>query len=222
MFSAAQIQQALSQLALEKKVFLSGNLAADAAWWEGLARKASAAIAAEHRAHPERPGLPLNELRSHLEKDLRLPDVFEVLITHLLQRGYVRTGPSLRQATHRPMLPPPLQAIGDKLRATLAAKPLEPPSRKELAPDNLSKQALRFLVENGEAVELGDEVVLLAESYQSAVAAIQKHLREKGAATVSDLRQVLGSSRRIVVPLLERLDRDGVTLRQGDQRILKK
>jgi hypothetical protein len=36
------------------------------------------------------------------------------------------------------------------------------------------------------------------------------------------LRQVLGSSRRVVVPLLERLDLDGVTTRAGDKRMLRR
>jgi hypothetical protein len=38
---------------------------------------------------------------------------------------------------------------------------------------------------------------------------------------VSELRQVLGSSRRVVVPLLEYLDRTFVTIRRGDKRILR-
>jgi hypothetical protein len=32
---------------------------------------------------------------------------------------------------------------------------------------------------------------------------------------------MLGNSRRVAIPLLERLDRDGVTLRQGDKRSLR-
>jgi selenocysteine-specific elongation factor len=46
-------------------------------------------------------------------------------------------------------------------------------------------------------------------------------IREKGTASVSELRQALGSSRRIVVPLLERFDREGVTRRLGDKRTLR-
>jgi hypothetical protein len=38
---------------------------------------------------------------------------------------------------------------------------------------------------------------------------------------VSQLRQSLGSSRRIMVPLVERLDRDGVTRRVGDKRSVR-
>ena len=55
-------------------------------------------------------------------------------------------------------------AAAAKLRTTLAAKPFDPPSRKQLAPDSVSQQALRFLIETGEAVEINAEVVLAAES----------------------------------------------------------
>jgi hypothetical protein len=37
---------------------------------------------------------------------------------------------------------------------------------------------------------------------------------------VSELRKALESSRRIMVPFLEKLDRDGVTRRMGDKRWL--
>jgi len=221
-FSAREIEQALSQLASAHKIFLSSTLAADAAWWKALQQQALSAIAAEHRNHPERPGLSLNSLRSMLKKQLPAPEVFDVLIAELCKTGCVQAGVTIRQAPHRPALPPQLQGAGGKLRSVLAAKPLEPPSRKELAPDAVAQQALRFLLETGEAVEVGEEVVLLAENFNQAVAMVKKFLNEKGSATVSDLRQALGTSRRIMVPLLERLDREGLTQRQGDRRVLYK
>ncbi len=101
------------------------------------------------------------------------------------------------------------------------AKPLDPPSRKELAPDPVAQQALRFLLESGEAVDINAEIVLAADAMRQAIGLVREFLNAKGPATVSELRQALGSSRRIVVPLLERLDRDGVTLRQGDKRSLR-
>ena len=221
-FSALEIQQALAELTAAGKVFLNGDLAADKPWWEKLRQQAAAEIAAEHRAHPERAGLSLNQLRSVLEKQLPLPEAFEAIVAELCQSGFVQTGAAIREASHRPALPEQLRVPGAKVRAALAARPLEPPSRKELAADPLSQQVLRFLLQTGEAVELGEEVVLLTENFNGAVSAIKKFLREHGAATVSDLRQALGTSRRIMVPLLERLDREGITVRQGDKRILKK
>jgi selenocysteine-specific elongation factor len=49
---------------------------------------------------------------------------------------------------------------------------------------------------------------------------VAEFISKHGPATVSELRQALGSSRRVMVPLLERLDRDGVTRRVGDKRML--
>ncbi len=90
-----------------------------------------------------------------------------------------------------------------------------------LAPDSLSQQALRFLFDAGEAIALGEDVVLSGHCFARASEVIAKYIADHGPATVSDLRQALGTSRRIMVPLLERLDRDGLTLRQGDKRALK-
>jgi selenocysteine-specific elongation factor len=52
--------------------------------------------------------------------------------------------------------------------------------------------------------------------------AIVDLLTQRGAATASELRQALGTTRRILIPLLERLDREGVTRREGDRRVLRR
>jgi selenocysteine-specific elongation factor len=115
-----------------------------------------------------------------------------------------------------------LQAAGAKLVQALAVKPFDPPSRKELTPDALAQRALRFLIETGEVVEINAELVMAAQGVTRATEVVQKFIRDHGPATVSDLRQALGSSRRVVVPLLEYLDRTFVTLRQGDKRALRR
>jgi selenocysteine-specific elongation factor len=105
---------------------------------------------------------------------------------------------------------------------TLSGKALDPPSRKELTPDAVSQRALRFLIESGQVVEISGELVVSAAALAGATQVVERFIREHGPATVSDLRQALGSSRRIVVPLLEHLDRKFVTLRQGDKRALRR
>jgi selenocysteine-specific elongation factor len=49
---------------------------------------------------------------------------------------------------------------------------------------------------------------------------IVKYLKEHGEATASDLKGVLGTTRKFAVPLLEHLDRAGVTRRSGSMRTL--
>jgi len=220
-FGAAEITDAVHRAVAEKHALMVGEWLVDAAWWQALQQRAGSLIEAAHKAHPDRPGLPLGELRTGMLKSLPAPELFDPLVAALCAGGFAQSGTSIRRGSHKLALPPQLRSAGAKVRGALAAKPLEPPSRKELAPDALTQQALRYLLNTGEAVELGDDVVLLAESFHRATEAVKAHLRAKGPATASDIRQSLGTSRRILIPLLERLDRDGVTRRDGDKRMLK-
>ena len=191
-------------------------------WWNDVLRRAEELIDLEHTAHPNRAGLGLSQFRQVLEHDLPLPEIFDLLVSELCSNGFVRTRETIARATHRPTLPPQLQAAAAKMRATLAAKKFDPPSRAELAPDATSQQALRFLRDSSEVVELNDEIVLAIEHFAKMRDAIVTFLRKNNSAGASELRQLLGSSRRVIIPFLERLDRDGVTRRVGDERVLSK
>ena len=81
--------------------------------------------------------------------------------------------------------------------------------------------AMASLIDTGEVVAINAEVVLASDSSKHMINLISQYIRNNGAATVSQLRQELGCSRRVIVPLLEQLDHDGVTLRNGDTRTLR-
>jgi selenocysteine-specific elongation factor len=219
-FSADAISGAVTRAAAEGKIMIRGVYVFDAAKWQVWRGHAVYAIDKHHRAHPEQMGMSLMDLRRILKAELPEEGLFDAFAEDLCGGDFVRVGTAIRRATHRPALPAQLQAAGAKLRTTLAAKPFDPPSRKELAPDPVSQQALRFLIATGEAVEINVEVLMTTESVKRATELILQYLREHGPATVSELRQTLGSSRRVIVPLLERLDRDGVTVRRDDKRAL--
>ena len=200
----------------------AGEFVADTAWWKALGERAAELIDAHHGEHPEQTGLPIGQLRAAVARRLPAAALFDALLAALTARGeFVKAGAAIRRAAHRPTLPAELRAAGERLRAALAAKPFEPPSRKELAPDAVSRQALRFLCDTGEAVEFGEDVVLLEESYRRMKTIIARTIRAAGPATTSELRQVLGTTRRVIIPVLEALDREGITRREGDRRALR-
>ncbi len=219
-FSADEIEAALRRLEARAAVVFVGELAADPAWWRAVVSQAGEAIDRVHQRHPEYPGLPLAELRGQLEPWLPTERAFEALVASLCERDFVRSGSAIRRRSHQPQLPPRLMAAGTWLRQALAEKPFEPPSRKDLTREPAASQALRFLIETGQAVELGPDQVMLAETYLEAVGRVRAFLTERGGATVSELRQLLGCTRRIMVPLCEKLDREGITRREGDLRRL--
>jgi selenocysteine-specific elongation factor len=249
-FSRQDIDVAIEQLTRQGTVVVFGDLLIDAAAWKAALARAAQLVDDLHREHPERQGLSLTDLRNTItnefpvdpstraarsgsprassrgdsRRSLRaspVDQVFDPLIAALCEQGFVRSGSSIQRLSHRAQLPDPLRAAGETLRRTLAAQPLEPPSRKELAPDAASQRALKFLIESGEVVEISSELVLSAAAVTQATAQVKAFVSQHGPATVSDLRQALGSSRRIVVPLLEYFDRTFVTVRRGDKRALR-
>jgi selenocysteine-specific elongation factor len=103
----------------------------------------------------------------------------------------------------------------ERLVAALTAAPFAPPSPADLgAPVALT----RSLVREGVLVDL-DGVVFAAEALTRARDRVIAALRDRGHLTVAEVRDLLGSTRKYVVPIVGWLDRTGVTRRRGDDRV---
>ena len=218
-FSEDEVAAALKELDASGRIFLNEKIAVDATWWTSFRQSAARLVDAEHDAHPERQGLEISRLREVLH--VTSPDLFAALVHALAQDGYRQEGAALRHASFQPSLPPNLHAAGERIRTALRARPLDPPARRELASDAAATQALRFLCQTGELVALNGDLVLSAEGITKLRVAIEQQLRGGKSATVSELRQATGTTRRVIVPLLEYFDRIGLTRRSGDRRTLR-
>jgi selenocysteine-specific elongation factor len=217
-FSAAEISAALINLKQNCAIIVCQHIAADGEFWRKLYVQAIGLIDAAHKKKPERTGIDLGELSSALR--IQEPQLLESLVTDLCRGDFVRQGSLIARISHRPTLPVHVHQVEKQIRETLTGQPFDPPSRKAIESDPHARQVVHFLVENGDLTELGLDVVLLRESFERMRSQVAEFISKNGPATVSQLRQALGSSRRIMVPLLERLDRDGVTRRVGDKRML--
>ena len=218
-FSADEISEVLTNLEQSGEIVLSQHIAAHCEFWRKLGAQAIGLIDAAHKQTPERAGIDLSELRSALR--IQDAEVLESLVADLCKGDFVRKGSVVAWTSHRPTLPAHLQPVEKRIRETLTGQPFDPPSRKAIESDPRARQVVRFLIENGDVTELALDVVLLRESFERMKSQVAEFISKNGPATVSELRQALGSSRRIMVPLLERLDRDGVTRRVGDKRSLR-
>jgi selenocysteine-specific elongation factor len=220
-FPANEIDRALDRAIHDGVATSRGTMVYHAEAWAELCTAATNAIVAYHRSHPERAGLPLTDLHRNLEKPGWPAASADAVIEFLCQDGYVRRGPAIARIDHHPSLPPRLSAAGQKIRTALREHPFDPPSRNQLIRDDASAQALKVLIAAGEAVEIGPDAVLSADAYSRAMEIVKTHIREHGPATVSQLKTLLSSSRRVMVPLAEKLDLDGITRREGDLRVLR-
>lgn len=215
-FSKANIDEALEQT----DSINSGSWIFEKKWWLNLIEVATKRIDTIHNKHPELPGIDINMLRSFMKKHLPDPKLFEILVETLENGKYIRSGTIIRRKDHSPRLPDKLQLAGNQIRDALNLNPLEPPNPKELVQNEDDSSALKFLLETGEAIQLDDKAILLSSHFEDSVEKVKRFITSNGPSTAADIRKILGTTRRIVIPFLEQLDKEGITRREGDLRSL--
>ncbi len=161
------------------------------------------------REHPLEAGPPVDVVRRALELPER--SLVHALVVAPLA---VRDG-RVVHADQPAALPPPVVAAVATVRADLAARPFAAPDADRLAELGLGPRELAAAVRAGVLVRIADGVVLLPGSVQDAATALGALAQPF---TVSQARQALGTTRRVALPLLDLLDRQGRTRRLPDDR----
>jgi len=220
-FSRDEIREKTAQLIGEGFLVRHGDWIFEAAWWRKVSRVAAEKIDQSHREHPDQLGLPLRDLRAMMAPELPSPKFFDLMLSGLLAANYTKSGANIRRVDHIPRLPPELIQAGERVRKKLRFDLINPPNKGEAAATPEEEKALRFLTLIGEVVDLDPKTVIARDGYELIKNQITGYLKQHGKATASELRQHTNTVRRILMPLLEMLDAEKVTRRDGDNRFLK-
>jgi len=185
--------------------------------WAVLDRRVRALLDRYHTAEPLGAGLPRRTLVGQLGID---PADAAAVLERLVAAGAlelsdgvaVRPGWSAGSAES-----PAVRAV----RQLLAAAGPHAPGAPELAAAGATPAVLAYLERRGDAVRLAPAVYLDAAGLAQAEATVRAALAaQREGLTASQLRERLGTSRRVIIPLLERLGRRGVTVRDGERHRL--
>jgi selenocysteine-specific elongation factor len=186
--------------------------------WGAIAERAVGEVAAYHAAHPLRPGIAREELRSRLRLS---PSSFPSVLASLIGEGKLHEmHGAIAMPTHRVVIESS-DGPAARLLEVLGADQFAPPS----LPDAMQRtgagpEVVRALVQRGDLVRLSADIAFTREAYSRAVAMVKDLIATDGSVTVAQLRDRMGASRRPVLALLEHLDAEKVTRRVGDQRVL--
>ena len=167
-----------------------------------------AAVDAHDTTDPLDPGLPTEAARRAAD----LPDarLIDALLRAADAPGLVhRDGRVSRSVAAG--LPAAVRDGLDALRADLEVDPFAAPGADRLAELGLGPREIASLVRAGELLRLADGVVLLAGADDRAVDLLTGLGADE--LTLSEVRQALGTTRRVAVPLMEHLGRTGRTVR---------
>jgi selenocysteine-specific elongation factor len=196
-----------------------GDWLYDTGAWRSITERAVRELEAYHAAHPLRPGMAREELRSRLAVP---PASFPSVIQGLLRDGLVvESDSSIAVPGHRVEV-----HAGDGAAAALVQllgkQPFSPPSLSQAVQQTgATSEVIRALAQRGEIVRLSDDIAFTKDAFEAAVAMVREIISSTGSITVAQLRDRMGASRRPVLALLEHLDAQHVTRRVGDARVLR-
>jgi selenocysteine-specific elongation factor len=194
--------------------------------WRRLKEAFLALLKEFHRTHPLLPGMDMEEVRGKLPY-LLSPKIFRAVVDALLlDKIIAKEENRLRTTEHRIQLGSQEKSLMDKIKQILAGQPMSPPDLKEVEKQlgvnhNKLTEVIRLLERDGSVTRVTADLYYLSGTVDQVRAVLKKYLADKGEISAASFRDLIGSSRKYTIPLLEYFDREGVTLRIGDVRRLK-
>lgn len=173
-----------------------------------LRAKLAELVAAHLEEHPLDPGIPVPAAAGALA--LPSSELVPALIAAPLRLANGKVLPATD-----PSLPADLLDAVERLTKALHDEPYAAPAADHLRALGLDGKALAAAERAGLIIRIADGIVLLPGA-DARAAELLSQLPQPF--TTSEARRHLGSTRRVVIPLLERLDRLGLTQRLPDDR----
>ncbi len=195
--------------------------------WHSLQERVLATLHEFHAGHPLAAGHDLEELHARIAPTMTAK-LFRAFIERLEHDKIVtRDGSQLRTPGHTVILDSGRQSIAVQIKSLIAAAPLAPPDMKQIE-DAIGvdraklTEVLHVLEREQSIVRIGDGLYFLKETLDEVKRAVVELLIDRREVTPATFRDRFGTSRKYTIPLLEYLDRAGVTIRVGDVRRLRK
>lgn len=214
----AEVQRALDAM--------DAVVAGDAAFPADAARQVEASlvetVTAYHEQNPLRHGMDPQAVRRAAPADTA-----EALTSHALEGLLARGTLAMREgrvalASFAPSLTTAQQALKDRLLHILDAAGCAPPRLDELrhaasAGDDLLA-LLGILEADGRIVRLDQDLFIHNEHIQRVIDGVRARYAGRTDLGPAEFRDVIPASRKHLIPILEHLDRLGVTARAGEGR----
>jgi selenocysteine-specific elongation factor len=191
----------------------------DRAWFEAARQHLAQTVGEFHRANPLAPGIGKEDLRAR-----ELPGAPAFLLDELLARGGpILEGSLVRVPGHHVALKDDEEQARAAIERAFEQGGLATPALAGVLAQSgveaaRARSLLALLLREKKLVRIGEDLVF----HQAAIQTLRAMLaaRKPARFTVGDFKTWTGVSRKYAIPLLEYLDRERITRRDGDARVI--
>lgn len=220
-----QFTQQIQKLIKDKSAFSVGeNIVIHNDYINQLKDTAISMLNKYHKENPLRAGMKREEFRSKLLQHEDI-SVIDKITDALVNRKFLKIDNNcVAVADFTVQANSSQQELMDKLEKIFKDSGIEVPSTDQLATDFAKeknfKQVLEALINMGKLVRVDDKICIHIEHYTRAYEKACEAIRNNGQITLAEFRDILGTSRKYAMAILEYFDRKGLTKKVGDARVL--
>jgi selenocysteine-specific elongation factor len=228
--SNASMPEVKAVLDKSKAVLIEDTVVVDSQAFEGLCEAAISALEKFHQQNPSDPGQNLDLFRASCVKSCSAT-IVEYLIKYLGDtEKLVVTGKTIRlfKFDQNDNISSSDRELIDSIEQVYRENGATTPSLDEVTgQDPDKKRAYQYLKESGKLIPLKDQsgkklLVFHLDTFEGIKRQLSETYPPPSRFTVSDFRVLTDSSRKYVIPILEYFDRNRITIRDGDFRVLTK
>ncbi len=181
---------------------------------ESMLKSSLEALKEYHQRYPLRRGMPREELRNRLTL---AGSSFDAVAACFSDDDLIaQDGHTIRLIEHAVQFSADQKREVDRYLDVLREHRYSPP-----AWNKIDDELLGALADRREVVNAGPDVVFAADAYDDMREAVKEFCGSNTEISINDVRELLGTSRKYSLALLEQLDRENVTMRVGDMRVLR-
>lgn len=214
------IAASVEELKKARKVMAVEDLLIHQHSFEAMQAEIAAVLEAFHKANPLKPGMPKEEVRMALNADGR---VFNALIA--ASPDIAADKDLLRKKDFRIALSTNEEETRKKILGMLDSGGFQPPAKAEIMAglkldQKQMNDILNMLVKEKLIVRVNETFYLSASVHEKLLSILRVFFEKKPELTVAEFRDLINTSRKYALPILEFLDASRVTIRTGDVRKL--
>ncbi len=194
--------------------------------FEEVRQKIGMRVERFHKENPLLPGISREDLRSNLGRRVRAETFRTVLEELVAQKRLEVQGEIVKRAGSTVTLEPEEARAKEQIEAAFAGAGLTVPAVKEVlgklpVETKRAERILQMLLRDKNLVRITPELIFHRDALAHLKERLSAYKKTKGdRISVPVFKELTGITRKYAIPLLEYLDRERVTRRAGDERVI--
>jgi selenocysteine-specific elongation factor len=178
-----------------------------------------------HSKNSLKAGISKEEIKSKLFESIK-PKLYDAILSYYVENNYIKLE---NQFVAKKDFEVAFSENQKKIKILLINRfgenKYNPPKLSDILAENKfdknqTQMVYNALIDMGYLVRLDEDIAFIKESYNQAIQVVKEHIKQNGSIQLGEFRDLLGTSRKYAMALLDNFDQQKITKRVEDKRIL--